>query len=98
MQSVILEEVVFQDQTLEECMKELSRLCRLTTGNGIGFTIRGRPSTPVAPISMRLRSVLLAEVLASLSRATGAKIELKQHGCVVEFPSDVGSDENEQNQ
>jgi len=81
--ALIFDEVSFNDQTLGECLTQLSDKTRDLLGHGISYSIRGPEgsrSLPDQRISLKFKEITFCEILKYLGDASGAKIEITEYG------------------
>ncbi len=77
------DEMIFDNQTLPECLKQLSEKTHDILGKGFSFSIKGPEGVlglPDSRISLRLKETTFHEILKALGKATGATIEVTEYG------------------
>jgi len=77
------DEMIFDKQTLPECLKQLSDKTYGILGKGFSFSIKGPEGVlglPDSRISLRLKQTTFHEILKALGEATGATIEVTEYG------------------
>jgi hypothetical protein len=77
------DEMIFDKQTLPECLKQLSDKTYGILGKGFSFSIRGAEGVrnfPDSRISLRLKQTTFHEILKALGEATGATLEVTEYG------------------
>jgi len=77
------DEMIFDNQTLAECLKQLSEKTYGILGKGFSFSIKGPEGVlglPDLRISLRLKQTTFHEILKALGEATGATIEVTEYG------------------
>jgi hypothetical protein len=75
--------MIFDNQTLPECLKQLSDKTYGILGKGFSYSIRGAEGVlglPDSRISLRLKQTTFHEILKALGEATGATIEVTEYG------------------
>lgn len=86
--ALIFEEMTFHDQTLEECLRQLSDRTSDILGHGVSFSIRDYPGSKVDSnrrISLKCKEITFREILKYLADASGAKIEITESGVSVTY-------------
>jgi len=77
------DEMIFDKQTLPECLKQLSDKTYGILGKGFSFSIKGPEGVlglPDSRISLRLKETTFHEILKALGEATGATLEVTEYG------------------
>jgi hypothetical protein len=77
------DEMIFDNQTLAECLKQLSEKTYGILGKGFSFSIKGPEGVlglSDSRISLRLKQTTFHEILKALGEATGATIEVTEYG------------------
>lgn len=85
--ALIFEEMDFKDQTLQECLRQLSDRTSDSIGKGISSFIRlpANNPEPTKLISMKLRQMTFHDILELLSDASGANIEMTEGGIFADY-------------
>jgi hypothetical protein len=86
--ALIFDEVSFNDQTLGECLTQLSDRTRDLLGHGVSYSIRGPEgsrSLPDQHISLKFKEITFLEILKYLGAASGAKIEMTEYGIIATY-------------
>jgi hypothetical protein len=77
------DEMIFDKQTLPECLKQLSDKTYGILGKGFSFSIKGPEGIldlPDSRISLKLKETTFHEILKALGGATGATLEVTEYG------------------
>ena len=81
--SLRFDEMIFESQTLPECLQQLSDRTNDIIGRGVSFSIYGPPGNDderARRISLKFKDITFQEILKYLGDASGATIVLNEYG------------------
>lgn len=87
------DEMIFENQTLSECLQQLSDRTSDLIGRGISFSIYGPPGSDderARRISLRFKGATFQEILKYLGYASGSTIELNEYGVRATYGKPMG--------
>jgi hypothetical protein len=85
---LIYDEMVFENQTLSDCLQQLSDRTSELTGRGLSSSIFGPGDSHACfdrRISLKFKDITLGEILKHLGNAFDATIEVTEQGIIARF-------------
>lgn len=85
--ALIFDEVSFNNQTLSECLKQLSDKTSGILGKGFSCFIRSPGSQPLPDprVSLKFKATTFQKILKTLGETSGSTIEVKEGGVFVTY-------------